>query len=976
MASNTGRHSVFRFVSLVPAGLLCAGLAAAQVTSSGPVQTLDQVEVFDRSRVLDMDLQDRYPGADYRDFGIVGTALAACKLLGESRYCLEVDGAQRQVVRFWVDAQQPAQYTDLFRCDDGALGFGAAARPCTGLTVDMDHHVWVAGQRVTEDADYRLVKVSPRSGAACPAGTQPIGSATPVGSLCARQYATGRGTLTDLDAFDGEAAAGFEYQTGVLAVLDGKRVLYFNLDVPDVPPVDFGAWGALRNSGRLLGATILAVPQGPDAVDVTHYVLASTSTGEIRRKAVVAPGSTITAVPDSTSTAVFDIRAWESAHPGPTTVRLDATSAAPCNGKGSCTGLVGAPGVALAAPSGSTIALKTLAGATGIGVNDGASGPEIDTGQSLTVTLAAPQHVAAIEVLFLFNGPEFSDKAEVAKITADSVVYFLRVGNTLDDDGATWTGPGSVAKCGPATSAGAGCFRISHPFAGPVSSIRFETAPGTAPFPIGSVGTNESDFALGTVETAHHGLRASEKTGRVYLADKDFAAVLALAPNGTGSGFTALQPVQSNSNDLTLSSAPVRPAGVTVAPGILIDLADCEENCDLLTDEDGTPLLSLSSVEATGPTSGRLYEVRGVPDCRYVPRACTTILGLDAAGENDAREQLIAYRHRPTDTVGVIVPLDPSGPNRLNPAAQLLNVTPLLTADITALFDGTSTPPGGLPALYVSRWYRGQAVNGYVFNGFFFRADPGVVFTQTFEGDIDVLGLTGRSLGCFPPVAAGATIADHLRWDVITTVSETVRSVPGDTAPGGDYIDTLTNVGCRNPTRVAGSRISFFPYNLELAWDTYWPTVKRATPQVTARNDAVFARLTQSLYADLRTTLDLYTCRPGGTALNKAQCDRLRVLWSLGKLKLDLCVHASFQPWASANNVSCRLFRSVFDSYRAALPGSAAGADPDNRLGEQKWRSEVLGHVFETRFLPSIPSQGFCRERTAPAHTGCPPHTP
>jgi len=839
--------------------------------------------------------------------------------------------------------------------------------------VDLSREVWVAGKKAVlfagrqTEANFSLLKVSAEvcsyAGNVALTTDRPL----PAAQICAKEFASGVGTLTDLNAVDGEVAARLPlaYLPGVLALLDGLEVRYFDLDVAGANPIDFGPWG-LAAGVRMLSTTVLQVPVAANDPAVTNYILATTSAGQILRKPVLGASA-------ASSTPVFDIAAWESAHPGPASIKIGPANWGGCVGQATCGSLVGAPGVTLTASDGSgssprTFAQKTLSGATGLGIAGGASGPEIDVNERLTVTFTSPQAVSAFEIVFLFNGPEFSDGAEVAQVTTNEGVYTLAVGNALDDDGAIWSGPGSVSKCGSTTSTGSGCFRISNPFSGPVSSMAFATS--TAGPPFSGAGTNGTDYSIGSIETAYYGLRTSAKTGRAYLSNKDYSAVLALAPDAYGVGFTQLQSVQVNQADLTLGTAAVRPEGITVAPGIIFDLADCTVNCDLLKNSNGVPLLSLSSVKATGPTKSRLYEVRDVPDCRFVPQVCTEVLGIAVAGDTPAMavSRLISYRHTPADTVGVIVPLAGSGTiGQTSPAAQMLNVSPLLPEDIQSLFDGTITPPGGLPPLLISKWYRGQAsTNDYRFNGFFFRSDQGVVFTDTFFGEIDVLELTGDSLGCFPPTAASANIADRLKWDLITTVSEDVKSV------GGDYVDTLTNVGCRNPTKIAGGRTSFFPYNLEVASDTYGLTVRGITA-VTLKNDGVFARLLQSLYSDLRFTLDTYTCQPSSTPLTKLQCDQLRKLWTSGKQKLDKCVNAAFQPKASASNENCQSFRNQLASYKAALPATAAPReDPDNRLGEQKWRWEVISHVFETRFLPSIPPNGYCRERTAPSYTGCP----
>ena len=76
------------------------------------------------------------------------------------------------------------------------------------------------------------------------------------------------------------------------------------------------------------------------------------------------------------------------------------------------------------------------------------------------------------------------------------------------------------------------------------------------------------------------------------------------------------------------------------------------------------------------------------PDCRYVPQACLDLLppAGDTAASDDARRALLIG-------LGVIKTLDPYGADKLNPAAQLLNVTPLLPAEVTSLFDASGTPP-------------------------------------------------------------------------------------------------------------------------------------------------------------------------------------------------------------------------------------------------------------------------------------------
>jgi hypothetical protein len=308
--------------------------------------------------------------------------------------------------------------------------------------------------------------------------------------------------------------------------------------------------------------------------------------------------------------------------------------------------------------------------------------------------------------------------------------------------------------------------------------------------------------------------------------------------------------------------------------------------------------------------------------------------------------------------MGVILPLDPSGPNKLQPSAQLLNTTPLLPAEVTSLFDSSGAPPTGLPPLYIASRWKAQSVNDHWFDAYFFKTDSGLKFTSVFQGEIDVSELTGDELGCFPD------LNDLLAWDVISTASELARSV------SGRYIDTIINTGCINPTKVSGTRLSLYSINLETAKDTYGPTITSKKPQVTLNNDAVFARLVQSLWKDLGDIRANYACKQadpapaGGQApLAPALCKTLASLWSQTDRKVQACVDATFKPITGYAYGICQQARDYADGFKLALPATTTRPDPYNRLGELHARLEAFKHVWDTRFMQSIDLAGFCRER-------------
>jgi hypothetical protein len=908
-------------------------------------QTLDQVNVFDAKVVLKMAFDDPNATADFANLGIPqvpGSDLASCKLASKGLYCLYTSGGV-QVVRYWKDTLKPLDFVDLFRCDDTTLGL-AGSRQCTGLTVDLFGAAWVAGRRLADDTTYSLIKVVEKPSAA---GTCPIsGGVTLVSNplLCAKEFATGAGVLSDLNSIDGEVAAAFNtYGSGIIAIRDGSSTLYFNLVNPGLAPIF--STSPLSGGARLHSTALLQVP-GVNASDpVSNFVLATTNTGKVLATGLIS--GTPTSLTFNEDGPVFNI------DPGASSITVDATSwrAGSCPGNGSCT----ASGATLTA-SGGNLEEKTLGSAIGLGVSGGPSGGEIDIGQTLNVSFPEPHAVTAIQILFLFNGPEFDDKDETAQVTTSQGAYTLSVRNSPDDATADWTGPGVVTKCGTTLGDGTGCFLITNPFPSPVSSMAFTALPG------GGTGSNESDFSIGRIETAYYGIRTSATSGRAYLSNRDASAVMALQPQPKSSAFTQLVPVTYTPPEgpplpLTLSTSPYHPDGITVAPGSSLDLATCTSNCAPIKDQNGEALLTLSNVTLApaSPSGARIFQVKNLPDCRYaaqVPEVwevCATVLNLNSTLTGNARiEALINYLPRP-----VIVPLEPNGPNRYSPAAQLLNVTPLLPEDVTSQFDSSGVAPKGLPPLYISRQYRGQLQNDHLFDAFFYKVAEGVTFLNTVESEVDVLGLTGKELGCLPT-------PNLLDWDVLTRVSETYKSV------GNIYIDSIGNVGC-GTLKGKGPGLSLVPYNLEIAPDTYGPTIKSFASRVTIRNDAVFARLAQSLWDDVGTSRRDFACKqvdklPGAPPLSATDCNKLAGIWSLAKLKLDLCVASAFGPRNFVGTGFCDLARKFVVDYKGALPAAAAGQDVANRLGEQKARVDTFLHVFDTRFRPSIKSTGYCRE--------------
>lgn len=176
-----------------------------------------------------------------------------------------------------------------------------------------------------------------------------------------------------------------------------------------------------------------------------------------------------------------------------------ASSHGLCDGQASC--VLTDAGLSLTLTAVSTgsnpiLAYKTVGGALGLGVtassNDRTPG-EIDTNESIAGTLDNPWIVDSFKLLFIYNGPEYGDPHEIAKVTitsgSDAIVYLF----TVDaENGGSWEGSGIVTNCGPTDAVGSGCFEFSgRPF-GNKAITGFSFTSVTNPSE-----KNDSDYSLG-----------------------------------------------------------------------------------------------------------------------------------------------------------------------------------------------------------------------------------------------------------------------------------------------------------------------------------------------------------------------------------------------------------------------------------------------------------------------------------------------
>lgn len=128
-------------------------------------------------------------------------------------------------------------------------------------------------------------------------------------------------------------------------------------------------------------------------------------------------------------------------------------------------------------------ALVSKEGIKGIGVRD-----ELSIGESLTFDWTGGYVISNLQVGVLYNGPEFGDVRETAKISfysaSDTLLgfYTLTAGDPhVSQDQAAWSGPsGTVTNLSPMVSPnGAGLWRVDNPFGTTVvGKLKFEALSG------------------------------------------------------------------------------------------------------------------------------------------------------------------------------------------------------------------------------------------------------------------------------------------------------------------------------------------------------------------------------------------------------------------------------------------------------------------------------------------------------------------
>ena len=141
----------------------------------------------------------------------------------------------------------------------------------------------------------------------------------------------------------------------------------------------------------------------------------------------------------------------------------------------------------------------------GVGIS-GATKGEIDKGESIVGTFNDVYKITQFTVGLLFDGPEFGDVQEVAKVSVQFqnnswADYFLTSTYTSTAGlSATWSNlaSGAVTNLSPATTSTYGVWSVLNPFgSNMIKSIAFTAVDGLCGTSVNC--TNQSDFSLVSV---------------------------------------------------------------------------------------------------------------------------------------------------------------------------------------------------------------------------------------------------------------------------------------------------------------------------------------------------------------------------------------------------------------------------------------------------------------------------------------------
>jgi hypothetical protein len=496
-----------------------------------------------------------------------------------------------------------------------------------------------------------------------------------------------------------------------------------------------------------------------------------------------------------------------------------------------------------------------------------------------------------------------------------------------------------------------------------IIALSTEDAAAPGSFPVFDIQVSRDDRSLASgdecvFEGPQSPISTGFKSGFVYVTDGLYCDLLVLKPGPSNDYPFELS--QETVVDTQTATKQFALEGVTAAPGITINLATCVSagECKIVGEDIVLKNLQLASGSAS---SAIAYQIKNLPDCRYIPETCVGLepFSADYANWTGTAVQFLKDR-------GVIV-----GDLADGPGGWQLNVKELLPAEVT---DTVDIPDPFL----ISRFWR--APNGdpldpekdFIWEALFVDA-KGVVVEDTFEITFDTLALvtSGLAFDCEDPV--GDPFGQH----VLTTVSENFFSGTGE------YRDTMTNAPGCGSFKSFGGRTSLKPYSLVptscsvapgtfpspdyIDWDSDGVCTIGAVDEVV--DDAVFMKTLLTLWGDFGDVLRNFACSAGdgqlsGQPLLGSDCNSLIPTYENGTDKLAKCWDALKTPKQSAGDQNCSAWLSQTANLRNAIVIATDDApalisagdflDPANRKGELRVRIDVMLNLYYSRIVPFL----------------------
>jgi hypothetical protein len=162
----------------------------------------------------------------------------------------------------------------------------------------------------------------------------------------------------------------------------------------------------------------------------------------------------------------------------------------------------GAAAGATFAAHGGKLVVKNEWGVQGVGVSGGRTNDEIDIGEKITATFTQAVRVTGIQLAYLYDGPEFDDVQERAKITATFADLSTRTFDLVAkyQHSFSWTGLGDVMGPKSNIDKNGGFWSLTDPLGDSlIKSLSFTAVAGICG---NGRCINQSDFALAGIATA------------------------------------------------------------------------------------------------------------------------------------------------------------------------------------------------------------------------------------------------------------------------------------------------------------------------------------------------------------------------------------------------------------------------------------------------------------------------------------------